>query len=102
MSKEQSSFLNMALSLVVITLVAGLSLGFINDLTLEPKAKAKLLKKTNALKTVLPVFDNNLVAEAYKIKTANVKDSIELYPAFKQNELVGVAITGSSEKALVV
>jgi len=98
MSKEQSSFLNMALSLVVITLVAGLSLGFINDLTLEPKAKAKLLKKTNALKTVLPVFDNNLVAEAYKIKTADVKDSIELYPAFKQNELVGVAITGSSEK----
>ncbi|MGB5244827.1 MAG: RnfABCDGE type electron transport complex subunit G [Lutimonas sp.] len=98
MSKKQSSFLNMALSLVVITLVAGLSLGFINDLTLEPKAKAKMLKKTNALKTVLPVFDNNLVEDVLKMKSANAKDSIELYPAFKQNEFVGVAITGSSEK----
>ncbi|MFD1316741.1 RnfABCDGE type electron transport complex subunit G [Namhaeicola litoreus] len=98
MSKKESSFLNMALSLIVITLVAGLSLGFINDLTLEPKQKAKLLKKTNALKTVLPVFDNNLVADVLKIKSEQVKDSIEMYPAFKENEFVGAAITGSSEK----
>ena len=38
----------MTLTLFVITLVAGISLGFINDLTIGPKAKAKLERKVNA------------------------------------------------------
>ena len=45
MSQKKSSFFNMTLTLFVITLVAGISLGFVNDLTIGPKAKAKLSVK---------------------------------------------------------
>ncbi|MDV7138197.1 RnfABCDGE type electron transport complex subunit G [Maribacter sp. TH_r10] len=98
MSKKESTFLNMALALIVITLVAGFSLGFVNDLTMGPKAEAKLAKKVNALKAVLPEFDNDLVSEVVKIKTPIAKDSVEVYPAFKSGKFVGAAVIGASEK----
>ncbi|MDE3742823.1 RnfABCDGE type electron transport complex subunit G [Maribacter polysaccharolyticus] len=98
MSKKESTFLNMALALIVITLVAGFSLGFVNDLTTGPKAAAKLAKKVNALKAVLPEFDNDLVSEVVKIKTPVAKDSLEIYPAFSNGEFVGAAVIGASEK----
>lgn len=98
MSKKKSTFLNMALALIVITIVAGFSLGFVNDLTLEPKAKAKLAKKVNALKMVLPAFDNDLVSQVVRIKSEVAKDSLEVYPAFHSGKFVGAAVIGASEK----
>ena len=98
MSKKKSTFLNMILALFVITLVAGLSLGYVNDLTKGPIAKAKLERKVNALKEVLPDFDNNPVEEVLKIVSAKAKDSIEIYTASLKNTVSGTAIIGSSEK----
>jgi electron transport complex protein RnfG len=98
MSKKKDTFLNMVVSLFVITIIAGFALGFVNDLTIAPKAKAKLEKKVNALKLVLPSFDNNPVDEIQLVSSENVKDSVELYPAFSKNEFVGSAVIGSSEK----
>lgn len=98
MSKKESTFLSMVVSLLVITLISGLSLGFVNDLTAGPKAKAKLEKKIKALQLVLPTFDNNPVEEVSKIKSELAKDSIEMYPAFAENNFVGAAVIGSSEK----
>ncbi len=88
----------MVVSLLTITLVAGFSLGFVNDLTKGPKAKAKLERKISALKLVLPTFDNNPVEDLKLIKSDKAKDSVEIYPAYSNNELVGTAITGSSTK----
>ena len=88
----------MTSSLLIITLIAGFSLGFVNDLTVGPKAKAKLERKVNALKQVLPSFDNNPVAQVKAIKSEKAKDSVELYPGYTTNELTGVAVIGSSEK----
>lgn len=98
MKKKKDTFINMVVSLLVITIVAGFALGFVNDLTVGPKAKAKLEKKVNALKLVLPIFDNNPVGEIIKLKVENVKDSVEVYPAFQGNTFVGAAIIGSTEK----
>jgi len=98
MSKKESTFLSMVVSLLLITLISGFALGFVNDLTIEPKAKAKLAKKVNAIKLVLPEFDNNPVEDIKKIKTAVAKDSIEIYPAFKNNQFVGAAVISYSEK----
>lgn len=98
MSKKESTFLSMVVSLLLITLVSGFALGFVNDLTIEPKAKAKLEKKINAIKLVLPEFDNNPVEDVKKIKTKLAKDSIEIYPAFKNNKFVGAAVISYSEK----
>jgi len=98
MRKKKSTFLNMMVSLLVITLISGFVLGFVNDLTTGPIAEAKLERKINALKLVLPKFDNNPVEEIKLVRSGQAKDSIEIYPAFFKSEFVGVAIVGASEK----
>lgn len=98
MSKKESTFITMTLSLLIITLIAGISLGFINDITKGPKAKAKLERKVNALKQVLPEFDNDVVSEVQVIKLENVKDSTEIYQGKMNDKITGTAIVGSSEK----
>lgn len=98
MSKKESTFISMVLSLLLITLISGFALGFVNDLTIEPIAKAKLEKKINALKLVLPEFDNNPVEDLKIVKTEFSKDSIEVYPAYKNGEFIGAAVISYSEK----
>ena len=98
MKKKESTLVNMVVVLFVITLVAGLTLGYVNDITLEPKARARLAKKVSALKTVLPDFDNDPVPEMVRVKSGMAKDSIEIYPAFKEGAFAGAAVTGASEK----
>ena len=98
MTKKASTFLNMTLTLFVITLIAGVSLGFINDITKGPKAQAKLDRKINALKNVLPEFNNNPVENVKLIKTDSAKDSVEIYTAFLNENQSGIAVVGSSDK----
>ena len=98
MSKKKDTFFNMVISLVVITIISGFALGYINDLTVGPIAEAKLERKVNALKMVLPKFDNNPVADVQKIKSEKIKDSIEIFPAYLNNEFVGAAIIGVTDK----
>jgi len=98
MSKKESSFINMFSTLLIITIIAGASLGFVNKITKGPKAKAKLERKINALKLVLPEFTNNPVADLILVKSNLAKDSVEIYPALNKNKNVGMAIIGSSKK----
>jgi len=98
MSKKESTFLNMTISLFVITVIAGVSLGFINDITKGPKAKAKLERKVNAIKQVLPEFNNNPLEQVKLIKSDKAKDSIEIYAGMMDDKPIGTAVIGSSEK----
>lgn len=98
MNKKESTFLNMTISLLVITVIAGISLGFINDITKGPKAKAKLERKVNALKQVLPEFNNNPVEQVKLIKSDLAKDSIEIYTGMLDDLQIGTAVIGSSKK----
>ncbi|MBT8261340.1 MAG: RnfABCDGE type electron transport complex subunit G [Bacteroidia bacterium] len=98
MGKKKSTFINMTVTLFVITIVAGVSLGFINDITKGPKAQAKLERKINALKSVLPEFNNNPVESVKRVKSDLAKDSIEIYTAYMDNKQTGTAVVGSSEK----
>ncbi|WNH08315.1 hypothetical protein [Thalassobellus suaedae] len=50
MSKKESTFLSMVVSLLLITLISGFALGFVNDLTIEPKAKYQIGKKSKCYK----------------------------------------------------
>ncbi|MCA0131564.1 RnfABCDGE type electron transport complex subunit G [Winogradskyella alexanderae] len=98
MVKKKSTFATMVISLVMITLVSGFVLGYVNDITQEPKAKARLEKKINAIKQVLPEFDNNPIEDVIKIPSSKFNDSIEIYPAYKNNEFIGAALSGYSNK----
>ena len=96
--KKESTLINMVIVLFLITLAAGLSLGYVNDITLEPKAKARLAKKMKALNVVLPQFDNDPISEARLMKWEEGKDSVEVYPAYEDSVFVGAAVTGVSER----
>ena len=98
MSKKESTFLNMTITLFLITMVAGVSLGYINDITKGPKAKAKLERKVNTLKQVLQEFNNNPVEEVLMLKSDKAKDSIEVYTGTFDDKHIGTAIVGSSDK----
>jgi len=98
MSKKKDTFINMVVSLFVITIISGFSLGYVNELTVGPIAKGKIERKVVALKKVLPAFDNNPVEQVIMLKSEFAKDSVEVYPAFKNGEFVGAAVIGATEK----
>ena len=54
MAKSKSSFLKNCVALLVITLVAGLALSAVNEITKEPIAKAEETARLDAYETVFP------------------------------------------------
>jgi len=96
MEKSNFSFRNMAVTLFIITLIASTSLGLINELTKYKIAAARLEKKLNAIKEVVPEYNNNPQEEMCKIYYDI--DSLECYPAKMDGELVGVAIETFTKK----
>jgi electron transport complex protein RnfG len=98
MAKKESTYFNMAFSLVVITLVSSTVLGYVYELTKGPIAAAKLAKKIHAIAQVVPKYDNNPVDEMYKLPVPGEKDSLEVYPAKENGKAVGYAIRTFSHK----
>lgn len=83
MAKLKSTFKNMFLSLFTICFVVAVLLAQVNKITAKPIAEAKAKKLENAIREVVPPFDNNPVAEAYKIPDG-AGDSLTVYPAKKE------------------
>lgn len=94
--KLESSFKNMVLVLLSVTLIASAAVGMVYELTKEPIATAKQNKKLKAIKAVVPVFDNNPNAEMYSVDIDGGK--VEMYPAKKGEELVGTAVKSFTNK----
>jgi electron transport complex protein RnfG len=91
MAKTESTFKNMVLSLTIISLVASACLGFVYELTKEPIALSVLNKKLEAIQKVVPEFNNNPNNEMYRLPTGE-GDSLEIYPAKKDGEIIGYAV----------
>jgi electron transport complex protein RnfG len=66
MAKE-SSFKNMVLTLLVVSIFASIALAGVYLVTQEPIKIAKSAKINEAIKKVVPAFDNNPGAEVYKM-----------------------------------
>jgi Na+-translocating ferredoxin:NAD+ oxidoreductase subunit G len=98
MANKESTLLNMTLTLMIVTFVASTALGYIYELTKEPIARARLEKKTNALKKVLPDFDNDPIGDMFKIAADEGYDSLEVYPAWRDGMMVGSAVRSYSKK----
>lgn len=95
MAKLQSTLKNMFLSLSIICLTVAVLLAQVNKMTAKPIADAKAMKLQNAIKEVVPAFDNDPVAEAYKM-SVGTGDSLLVYPAKMGDEVVGYALNSSS------
>jgi electron transport complex protein RnfG len=96
MAKTESTFKNMVLSLTLISLGASASLGFVYVMTKEPIAASVLNKKLNAIRQVVPEFTNNPSEEKYRLPTGE-GDSLDIYPAKKDGEIIGYAVSTYSK-----
>lgn len=98
MAKKESTYLNMTATLLIVTLVASASLGYVYELTKEPIAAAKLAKKVRAIGEVVPEYDNNPVKDQFNLPFGDAGDSLEFYPAKKGEEITGMAVKTFSPK----
>jgi Na+-translocating ferredoxin:NAD+ oxidoreductase subunit G len=97
MAKTESSFKNMVLSLTLISLVASAGLGFVYEFTKEPIELSNLNKKVNAIKQVVPEFNNNPYSERFRLPTGD-GDSLDIFPAKKDSLIVGYAVNTYTKK----
>lgn len=96
MAKPESTFKNMFLTLSVIAFFSSACLGFVYELTKEPIELSVLNKKIEAIMQVVPEFNNNPDSEMFRLPTGE-GDSLDIYPAKKDNELVGYAVNTYSK-----
>lgn len=82
----------MLVTLVVITAISSASLGFMYELTKEPKAAAEAAKQNFAIKAVSPEFDNDPSTDAYEIESFDGGEPLTCYPSVKNGELQGIAV----------
>lgn len=88
-SKRESNFINMVITLFMVSAVAALALGAVYNVTKEPIALAKKKKLEAAIKTVLPEFND---VETVKVGLGDGEDSLVYYIASKDDEVIGTAI----------
>ncbi|MBI9066181.1 MAG: RnfABCDGE type electron transport complex subunit G [Salinivirgaceae bacterium] len=96
-SKKESTFINMVIALFIVTGIASTTLGFVYEFTKEPIALAKLNKKLDAIKAVVPTFDNNPDSVKFEIPVEG-GDPVMAYPAKLGDKLVGTAIESYTMK----
>ncbi|MCH5245265.1 MAG: RnfABCDGE type electron transport complex subunit G [Muribaculaceae bacterium] len=87
----------MVLSLGLITIVAGTLLALVYNTTKEPIDQAKLEKQTQAISEVAPEFNNQPTTE--EVKFVIDGDTVNVYPAKKDGQLVGAAVKSWTKKA---
>lgn len=97
MAKTESTFKNMFLVLSGISLVAATTLGFVYQQTKAPIEQTKLNKKLEAIKQVVPEFNNNPVEDLILLPTGE-GDSLEIYQAKLNDEIVGYAVKTYTNK----
>ncbi len=96
MSKEDTSFKKMVLALFLVSAIASTSLGIIYALTKETISEARKFQKQNAIKTVLPDFDNDPLE---KIDKRSVDaDTLYFYYAQENGEWIGTAVETFTNK----
>jgi len=88
-AKKESTFINMVVVLFLVTAIAGLALGSAYNLTKEPIEIAKQAKLNDAIKAVLPEFDQ---IEKVKVPDADGSDSLQFYVATKDGKVIGTAV----------
>jgi electron transport complex protein RnfG len=99
MANKQSTFTNMFLTLLIVTAVAAMALGGVYNMTKGPIDANQRKKLEKALQEVLPEFDNNISEDKYTVAApGGGKDSLTIYPAKKDGQLVGYAVRTFTKK----
>lgn len=91
MAKKESTFLNMTLTLLVITAVAAAALGFVYKYTKDPIDKAAADKLKAAINVVVPGADNGSVTEKI-VPASDGSGDLIFYSVTVDNQLIGTAV----------
>ena len=94
MKKLESSLKNMLLVLTGVTVISVALLAWANELTKEPIAAANAKTLSDAVKAVVPGFDNDPIAEKKMQEVNGVEYAV--YPATKGGEYIGAAVEASA------
>lgn len=97
MAKKESTFLNMSLTLFIVTAVAALALGGVYKLTKEPIEKAKKDYLYKQINIVVPGAAEAEI-ESFKVKAVGLEDSLEFFKVTKDGEFMGMAINTFTKK----
>lgn len=89
MAKRESTFANMVLTLLMVTVVAGFTLSMIYNVTKEPIEQGRYERKQAAISFVVPEFDE---LRTKFFMPPDARDSLEFNFAYKDGELVGIAV----------
>lgn len=92
MAKLESSLKNMVMSLAIISFGASAILGGVYVLTKKPIEDAAELKKTNAIKEVLPQNNNMKIGKAVEVTLDSYSEKFVVYPAFENDKLIAAAV----------
>ncbi len=94
--KLPSTFANMVIVLTLISVISALALAFTYSATKGAIAQVGVKRTLKALQDVLPEFNNDPTKEKYTVEEPEFKD-MELYPARKDDQLVGTAVQTFSD-----
>ena len=91
-NKLESSLKNMILSLLLISMVMSGALGFVYIITKKPIEETQKKAEVEAVKNVLPEFDNDPTKDVKNI------DGLMYYVGTKSGEVVGCAVKTYTKK----
>jgi len=97
-NKKESTLISMVLTLLIITVVSAAALAYVYEITKEPIEKASLRKELEAIKEVVPDFDNDPFNEGFELDAYDGSGKIQVYPAKKSGKIVGYAVKTFTEK----
>ncbi len=89
MAKRESTFANMVVTLFLVAAAASFTLATVYNLTKEPIERAREATRQAAISLVLPDFDE---LRSMNVKPVTGSDSLGFNIAYKDGELVGIAI----------
>lgn len=93
MAGKESTFLNMTLTLFLISAVASLALGYIYNLTLEPIKQSKENKLKTAIGLVVPLAGNEgATIEEQDITSSDGLSNLKFYRVKNNDSIVGTAV----------
>lgn len=89
MAKLESTFLNMFLTLLIVTAISSLGASVVYNLTKGPIAEVARQKQQKAIEQVMPGFTE---LKQYSVMPANGQDSLVFFEGTKDGEVIGVAV----------
>lgn len=96
MAKRESTFINMVVTLLAVTAISATALGYVYDLTKDAIEAAKIKAQAEAITKVLPQYET--LGTSFKVAAESAGDSLEIFPAYNGQELVGIAVKTFTKK----